>query len=123
MGGCAVSIDIVNLVRLNTGVPDGIRHHSNRAVSVFRRLGDMKRVTRHSVTNDFGVNLRPSLASMPELFENQDARAFTDNESVALGVERAARVFGIIVTSRQGSHSREAADAHRSDGSFGAAAE
>ena len=58
-----------------------------------------------------------------ERFENQNSRAFADDEAVAAGVERAAGVSGIFIASGKSFHGSKAADAHGSDGGFGAAAD
>ena len=122
MGRRSVSVDVIDLVRFNARVLECVRHYSNRAVAVLGRLRDMKCIARHSVAGDFSVDLSASRFCMLELFENQNACAFTDNEAVSINVERTARVFGIVIARRQGSHCREPPNTHWSDRSFGAAA-
>ena len=65
--------------------------------------------------------LAPAAAGKFQLFQNQDAGAFADHESVAVGIPRTAGFFGSIVARGKRSHSGETADAHGSDGSFRAA--
>src|SRR3954468_21093190 len=58
---------------------------------------------------------------MLELFEDDDAGAFTDDEPVAFLVERTARAAGIVVARRKRAHRAESADTHRGDCRFGTA--
>src|SRR6185312_5998564 len=73
--------------------------------------------------DDFTENVRAALLRGFELFENENARAFTNDEAVAILIERAGGVQGIVIALRERAHGGESADAHRGDAGFGAAAD
>jgi hypothetical protein len=56
-----------------------------------------------------------------ELFEDQDARPFSEHEPVAIAIERTARSLGIVVPRRECAHRGKPADTHRADRRFGPA--
>src|SRR6185503_11552984 len=115
MRGGSVSIYVVDVLRLNTSVFESIRHDANRPVTVLRRLSNVERVARHSVTDQFGVNLCAAAARSLEFFQNQYPGPFADHKSIAFCIKRATGVLGIIVASRQRPHRCESADAHWCD--------
>ncbi len=53
----------------------------------------------------------------------ENAGAFADDEAVALGVEGAAGALRLVIARGERAHGGESADAHGSDGGFGAAAD
>ena len=61
----------------------------------------MEGVAAHAVADDFGQDGRAAPFGEFEFFENQDARAFADDESVAIAVEGPRSVRGIVVALRQ----------------------
>src|SRR5215216_4679986 len=85
MGGSAMRVDVINLVRLDPRVLDRVHHHADRAVSVFGWLRDVERVARHAVADHLRVNLRAALLGVLKLFENQSARALAYHKPIAVG--------------------------------------
>ena len=61
------------------------------------------------------------MRAMFQLFEDQNARAFADHETVAVLIPGTAGFFGLVVARGKRAHGGESADAHGSDRSFGAA--
>ena len=65
--------------------------------------------------------LRAAALGEFERFENQHARAFADDEAVAIGIEWTAGALGIVIARGKGAHGGKTADAHGRDGGFRAA--
>ena len=63
----------------------------------------------------------PRALRVLQFFENQNTRAFADDEAIAVLVERAAGMLRIVVARRKSAHRRKAAHAHRGNGGFRAA--
>src|SRR5579883_107270 len=81
------------------------------------------RVGAHPITGHFGQNRCAAAARLLQLFEHQNSRAFAHDETVPLSIPGAGGPFGLVVTLRQRSHGREAADSHRRDTRLRAAAD
>ena len=80
-------------------------------------------VAGHAVAHDFGKDGSVAFLRVLEGFEDENTSAFADDEAVAAGVERPAGVGGIFIAGGKSLHGGKAADAHGSDGGFGAAAD
>ncbi len=78
-------------------------------------------VSAHAIPHDLGQNLGSAPPGKFQIFEDQDASAFTDYESVARDIPRTTGFFGSIVPRGKRSHCGESAHAHGSDGGFRAA--
>ena len=81
------------------------------------------RVGAHSISDQFGQNRRAAPAGVFQFFENQNSRAFADDESVAHLVPRTAGVLGIVIALRQRAHGAKSADRQRCDAGFGPSAD
>ena len=81
----------------------------------------MEGVGAHAVADDLGEDVGAAGLGELELFEDEDAGAFADDKAVAVLVEGAGGVRGVVVAGGEGLHGSEAADAHRRDGSLRAA--
>ena len=79
----------------------------------------MVSVGAHAVADDLGENFCAAGLGVLQLFEDQDAGAFPNHETVAILVEGPAGVFGVVVAGGEGAHGGESTDAHGSDGRFG----
>ena len=51
-----MSVDVADLFGPDSSIHDGIDHYPISSVPILRGLGDVKGVSRHSVTNDFRIN-------------------------------------------------------------------
>src|SRR5580704_15370320 len=89
----AVRIDIVDLVGIEVAVFEAHPHTLGRAASLWRRRGDVIGVAVGGVTADLGNDVRPALDCSVALFENQRRRSLRHHKSVALLVERTARLL------------------------------
>ncbi len=78
-------------------------------------------VAGHAVANDFGKDGSIAFLRVLEGLQEENTRAFADDEAVAAGVERPAGVSRIIIASGERFHRSKASDAHRSNGGFRAA--
>src|SRR5215472_3779309 len=117
----AMRVDVADLFRVDAGITHSIAHDTEATISIFGGLGDVVGVCTHAGADDFGKNLRVSLLSMLEFFQNHDASAFPDHKAVAILVPWTAGAMWIIVACGKSAHSRKSTDAHRSDRSLGAA--
>ena len=102
-------------------IAHGIAHHAEAAFMLRSRLGHVICVAAHAVANDFSQDRSVALASVFQLFQDQDACAFADDKAVAVLVPRPAGFFGIVIARGKSAHSRESANTHGSDCGFRAA--
>ena len=77
----------------------------------------------HPVADQLRQNRRAAALRMLQLFENQNARAFADDESVAQLVPRPAGVLRVVIALRKRAHGAESADRQRRNAGFRAAAD
>ena len=54
-------------------IAQGVAHHAECAVAIFRRRGDVERVGAHAVADDLGVDPRVPRERVIERLEHQDA--------------------------------------------------
>src|SRR5581483_8640881 len=80
------------------------------------RLGDVVRVGTHSVTHHLCQDPGAAPARELQFLQDQDSRAFADDESIAVLVPGAAGFFRRIVAGGKRAHRGETTYAHRSDG-------
>ncbi len=57
------------------------------AVGILRRLGDVESVAGHAIAHNLRQNRRTPLQGEAQFFQDEDARAFTDDEPIAIAVE------------------------------------
>src|SRR5262249_26136910 len=65
-------------------------HRSNSCVAFRMWLGEMMRVQRSAVTDNFAKNSCAAFFSMLKRLKREDGGAFTERKTVTLGVEGAA---------------------------------
>ena len=118
-----MGVDVIDRRGVKTSILQGVAHDAVSAFAVFGGRGDVIRVARHSVADDLGENRRAAALGEFQLFENQDAGAFADDEAVAVLVPGAGGLRGLVVALREGAHGGKSADAHGRDAGFGAAAD
>ena len=95
--GSAVGVDVIHLCGLELRILERVAHDAESAFAVVRGSGEMERVAAHAVSHDFGQNGRAAALGELQLFENQDARAFAHDETIAVAIERPGCVRGIVV--------------------------
>ena len=118
-GRRAVCIEVVNVLRLQTGVVERHLHGANGAVRSRRR--DVIGVTRKTITCEFAVDLGAAGNGVVIVFENKQAAAFTHHKAVTINVERTGSVSRVVIAARKSVHAVKAADADFADRAFGTA--
>src|SRR5580700_3285461 len=118
----AMRVHIANIFGLELGVFDGGAHDAKRTIAIFCRLRNVKSIAGHSVSDDFSKDVGTALLCVFERFQNYDAGAFADDETVALRIKRAAGVRGIVIASGERFHAGKTANAHGRNSRFGTAA-
>ena len=104
-----------------SGVAQGIAHHAKSALMFRGGLGHVKGVRTHAITDNLGQDGSATTSRVFQFFENQNARAFTDDKAIAILVPGTAGARGIVVARRECAHGSESADAHGRNRGFGAA--
>ena len=118
-----MGVDVGNVSGVQATLTQRHFHATSRAFAAGGRRGEMVRVSRVAVTDDFAINLRAALYGMFQFFEHDDACAFAHDEAVAFLVEGARGAFGVVVARAHGPHRAKAADADGHDRRFRAAGE
>ena len=90
-------VDVAHFFGANAGVFQRGSHAALRARALGCDARHVIRVGAHAVADHFGQNLRSARLRKLQLLQNQDARALADDKSVAILVEGAAGVGGIVV--------------------------
>ena len=67
----------------------------------------------HAVADNFSEDVGVAAAGMFVLFEDDDAGAFADDETIALLVPGAAGLMRLVVAGGKSAHRRKPADTHR----------
>ena len=119
VSGCAVNIDVIDILRFQTGILQGTLHHEFGTQSLGMRSRDVISVGTHTGTHHFGIDLGTASLGMLQLFENQTARTFAHDETVAAGAEGAAGLFGFVITGGERLHGIETTHACGANGSLG----
>ncbi len=92
--GCAVRVDIANVGRLHAGPLERQLHAAGSAFAVRAGRGNVVCIRGIRVTGEYGVDFCAAGECMLLGLDQESAAAFTDNEAVAVKVERAARLLG-----------------------------
>ena len=103
-----VGVDVVDLVGRDAGDLEGGVHGAEAAFAFGGHAGHVEGVGGHAVADDFGEDLCAAGFGELELFEDEDAGAFADDEAVAVLVEGAAGVGGVVVAGGESLHGGEA---------------
>src|SRR5262249_30308266 len=102
--GSSMSVDVADLLRAKVRICEGIHHYAMSAVTVLRRLSDVKRVSRHPVSHDLSVD-RGSLAlGHFQFFKQQDSRALANYKAISILVKGARGSLRFLVPSRKRLH-------------------
>src|SRR5271170_6853831 len=121
--GSAVRIHVADVIGRNARVFQRGHRDAIAAVAVLGGLGDVISVARHSVADNFRQNFRATALRVFQSFQNHHAGTLADNEAVAISIEGAAGVLGIVIARGESAHGGESANAHGGDGGFGAASD
>src|SRR5690348_11198801 len=115
----AMNVDVIHLLGSELRVAHRVQHDAIPALTFFARLGDVIGVGTPAVTNHFRHDRGSAPPGEFQLFENQNSRAFADDEAITVNVERTTCLFGTIIAGRESAHGSESTDTHGSDRSFG----
>ena len=115
LGTGAVGVDVPDVVRLQTGVAESVAHGTNRAPPLGVRVGHRVSIAGGAVAGELGVDGGAAGFRMLQLFEDQHATAFAQHKTIAVEVERPARLFRCGATGRQCRQQVEPRHAERAD--------
>src|SRR5450759_5411673 len=119
--GGAVRVDVVDVRRGETAVGECAAHGALQPFVIRKLTGAMVRIASRPIAGQLAVDSRTARQGMVERFENDDARAFTHDESVPILVEWARRRLGAVVARRERLHVGKATNRHGGHGGLGAA--
>src|SRR5438477_1371968 len=119
--GSGVGVDVIDVAGRDLRVIERQLHGAGGASAVFRRRGHVMGVRRKPVAGELTINFRAALLRMFELFDNRNARAFADYETVTVAIERAGRALGFIVALAERFHRGKSGETKFEDRSFGIA--
>src|ERR1700736_332940 len=120
-GGSGVSIDVIDVAWRNLRVIERQLHGARGPSAVFRRRGHVVGVGRKSVAGELTINFRAALLRMFKFFDNGDARAFADDETVTVAIKRARRALGFVIALAERFHRGKAGETQFDDRRFGTA--
>src|SRR6266436_6441555 len=116
-----VGVDVVDVVRRNLRVIERQLHGPRGASAVFRRRGHVVGVGGKSVAGELTIDLRAAFLPVFELFDNGNARAFADDETVTVAIEWARRALRFVVALAERFHCGKSGETKFDDRSFGTA--
>src|SRR5205823_7222071 len=114
-GGSGVGVDVIDIAGRDLSVIERQLHGARGAAAVFRRRGHVVGVSRKSVAGQLTIDLRAALLGVFELFDNGNARALANDETVTVAIERARRALRLVVTLAQRSHRGKAGETEFND--------
>ncbi|MCU1249468.1 MAG: uncharacterized protein JWQ49_2497 [Edaphobacter sp.] len=115
-----MGVEVVDLFGGDAGDFESVLHGAVAAFALGGHAGHVEGVGGEAVADDFGEDLCSAGFGELELFEDENACAFADDEAVAILVPGAAGVGGVVVARGEGAHGGEACYSERSDGGLGA---
>ena len=121
LGELGLPQPLADLARRDVRPPQGQSHAAGGLSAVGPWLGHVVGVIGEGMGQDLAIDLRPARLGVVQVFQDEHGRAFGHDEAVALFVERAGGVPGIVVALAHGADDGERAVAERGQGGFGAA--
>src|SRR6185436_20990313 len=104
-------VDVVDVARRDASVVDRLLHAARGALPARRRRRNVERVGARAVADHLAEDAGAARLRMVERLEDQNPRAFRDDEAVAVAIERTARPLRLVVPRRDGAHRDEPTDA------------
>src|SRR5574344_279303 len=108
MSRCAVNIDIINILSLQTCILKSGCHHQFSSESFRMRCCNMESVGTHALAHHFCIDFSSAGLGVLQFLKNQATSTFTHDETVTACAERAGSMLRIIIQSRQCVHGIEA---------------
>ena len=113
-----MGIDVVDIFRRNPGITNSLVHRPLSPRSIHLGCGDMIGIPAHPITDDFGINLGPSVFRRFQFLQKKDACPFGHDKSVPVLVEGTGCSLWIIVACGKGSHRTESGNPKRGQRGF-----
>ena len=118
----SVCIDIINVLRRNSGILQRKLHARSAAFSLRCGSRDVIRIAVCTVSDDFRKDLRSPLLRVLLLFEDQNAGPLSHHKAASVRIKRNACPVR-IVASAECLHGRKSADSKRCDRRLGTSAD
>ena len=112
VGGGAVGVDVLHILRLQTGLLQRQRHALGAALSAGTGGGDVEGVVVVSTGQNFSVDLRAASLGVLQCLQHQRAAALAHDEAVAVLVKGLAGVSRVVVVLAQRLRRRQRGDGH-----------
>ena len=119
----AVGVDVVDVLRLEPRVLDRQRDRARRRLAGLVGCHLVERVVGRRVADQLTVDAGAALIGVLQRLEDQRARALAGDETIAVAVERPARLLGRFVARREGADGVEGRDPYLAQRRLGAARE
>ena len=74
IGRRGMGVDVLDLARIQSGIPECIGHREACAFAVFRRCGDVMSIAAHAEAHEFGIDARAARLGMLVLFQQSAHR-------------------------------------------------
>ena len=98
-----MGIDVIDILRLESGVKNGPAHHIRACVGI--RNDHIRGIAVGGESGKFANNFRSTLFCVFFAFQNQDTCPFGNHKSIAVAIKRTACFFrGIVVIFRERLH-------------------
>src|SRR5205814_312629 len=120
-GRRGVGVNVIDVAGRDLRVIQRLLHGPRGASAVFRRGGHVVGIRRKSVAGELTINLRAALLRVFELFDNGNARALADDETVTVAIEWARRALRFVVALAERFHCGKSGETKFDDRSFGTA--
>src|SRR5437762_9556910 len=120
-GRRGVGVNVIGVAGRDLRVIQRQLHGPRGASAVFRRGGHVVGIRRKSVAGELTINLRAALLRVFELFDNGNARALADDETVTVAIEWARRALRFVVALAERFHCGKSGETKFDDRSFGTA--
>ena len=116
-----MNIDVVDIFWLQFCIFQSVLHNQLCSQTFWVRSGKMVSISAHANASNAGKDLCATLLSVRKAFENEHASTFTDNEAIAVNVERAGSGGRIVVTLGESLHGAETSNSNFVHGFVGTA--
>ena len=105
-----VGVHVAHILRGNTGFAESHFDSEADAFAVFTRGGHVVSISAHADAGHASENVGATLLGVREAFEHENARTFTDHETVAVLIERTRGRRRVVVALAQGLHGGKACE-------------
>ena len=121
MRGSAMHIDVIDILRLQSCILQGILHHEFSTQTFRMRSRDVISVSTHTGSHHLCIDLCTASLGVLQFFENQTTGTLGHDETVAACAEGAACLFGFVIASGERLHGIESTYTYGAYSSLGTA--